>query len=245
MLARPGGPREDFLARRAAELTDLMNETERQTRAENWIAGRTRAGVGVRGVAEAQAIAEYRQRFGGAPESEIDAAGKAEIDKRTAQFLKLSQARGRRSLAEGGEADRQTTEQLQKQAELFGKATHEIDLQVALLRVRQQAEQAGLDITDKAVKAREEEVKRLSEANELLRKQQSLMEQIREVAGVFENAFGRAFDSIAEGTFSLKKAMGDLLKDLGKTLASSALPAAARWRQRRRRHPGHDRRQVV
>jgi len=222
VLARPGAALEDFRAAKERELVDLKNETERQTRAENWIAGRIRAGRGGRGIAETQAIAEYRQRFGGAPESEIPEAGKREIDERTAQFLKLSQARGRRSLAEGGEADRETTEQLQRQADLFGKSTHEIELQVNLLRVRQQAEQAGLDVTDEAVKAREEEVQRLSEVNKLLQDQQKFMNQIREVAGVFENAFSQAFDNIVEGTFNLRKAFGSLLKDLGKTLASSA-----------------------
>lgn len=229
-LAAGGGPqgvlaqsdldRQKFVAAREAQFRTMTRETTNQTQYENAVARMTREGQGARGLSLAQAAMEGTGRYA---ESEAGSAeARAEMQARAAQFLAFSQARGRRSLAEGGEADRQTTEQLAKQAELFGKATHEIDLQVTLLRIRQQAEQAGLDVTDQAVKAREEEAKKLAEANRLITQQQKLMQQVREVAGVFENAFGQIFDSIAQGTFNLRKSLAALLADLGKTLASSA-----------------------
>lgn len=45
---------------------------------------------------------------------------------------------------------------------------------------------------------------------------------MKEVGQAVETAFGRAFDSLVEGTFKAKEAVGSLLKDLGKLLANQA-----------------------
>lgn len=218
-FARPDTFSEDFTAARQAETRRMIQTTKDQISAEELQAAYFRRGEGALGTARAQAALESASRFRQDPES---AEAKATVALRSQQFFALGQARGRLALAQGGEQDRQTTEQLKLQASLFGQSTEQIERQVSLLKIRQQAEAAGLPTTDEAVKKREEEVKALSDANILLAQQRQLSEQIREIAGTFESAFSQAFDDIAQGTFNLRKLLNSLLRDIGKTLASQA-----------------------
>jgi len=219
VLARPDAAREAFTAARDAETERLRYGTRTEILGEDAAAVAIRARQGAQGQARIAAELEAASRFKGETGS---TAARDATAARMRQFFELSQARGRRALAEGGEGDRQQTEQLRLQASLFGKSTEEIEKQVSLLKIRQQAEAAGLPLTEQAVTAREKEATALAEANALLAKQQSLMGQMREIAGVFEGAFSQAFDSIAAGTFKAREFLGSLLRDLGKTLASSA-----------------------
>jgi hypothetical protein len=141
---------------------------------------------------------------------------------RTQQALEAQSAKTEMTLAQATADDRRETESAQLRVSLLGQSTQYIETQIALLRVRQQVEAAGVPVAQEVVAARVAGVNALQGELEKLRQQQILVGQIKEVAGVFENAFSAAFDSIAEGTFNIRKLMNSLLRDLGKTLASQA-----------------------
>jgi hypothetical protein len=163
--------------------------------------------------------------------AKVTAAEQARIDtlqrggdvaKRTQQALDARSAAAETSLAQGVAQGRNQTEEAQLRVSLLGQSTEYIERQIALLRVRQQVEAAGVPVAKEVVDARLAGVNALQDELDLLARQRRVMDTFREIAGVFENAFGRAFDSIADGTFKVRAFLGDLLKDLGKTLASSA-----------------------
>lgn len=132
------------------------------------------------------------------------------------------QARTERSFAERNQQDREHAEILKLEASLQGKSSEEIQRQVDLLRAKQEAERGGLAISSEAVQNRLKEVNALADANAMLARQRELWGQIQEIGGVFENAFSRAFDGIADGTFKLGAAIKSLAQDLIKTFASQA-----------------------
>jgi Prophage tail length tape measure protein len=141
---------------------------------------------------------------------------------RTAETLAMASARAEGALAGDVAGGRRDIEVARERVSLFGESTEHVERQIALLRVRQQVEAAGVPIAQSIVDARIRGVNALHDELNQLAAQRRLMDQIREVAGVFENSFSQAFDSIVDGTFNLRKALGSLLRDLGKTLASSA-----------------------
>jgi len=167
-------------------------------------------GAAVRLNAAEQAAIETRRSGGGS------------ADLRTQQALAARTAATETSLAQGVAQGKQDIETAQVRVGLLGQSTEYIERQIDLLKVRQQVEAAGVPVAESVVDARLKGVNALHDEIDLLARQQRVMGSIKEVANVFENAFGRAFDSIADGTFKLRTALGDLLKDLGKTLASSA-----------------------
>ena len=167
-------------------------------------------GAAVRLNAAEQAAIETRRSGGG------------DTAMRTQQALAARTAATETSLAQGVAQGKQDIETAQVRVGLLGQSTEYIERQIALLRVRQQVEAAGVPVAQSVVDARLKGVNALQDELDLLARQQRVVASIKEVANVFENAFGRAFDAIGDGTFKLRTAIGDLLKDLGKTLASSA-----------------------
>jgi hypothetical protein len=189
-------------------LTDMRIEGDRKV-AQAMLQSEAAA---VRVTAAEQAKIEVLQRGG-------------DVAKRTQQTLDALSARTEISFAQGGIRDQNDAAIIRLQVGLQGQSAEHIDRQVALLRVRQQLEAAGVPVAQSIVDARLRGVNVLHDELALLARQRQLMDQLREVAGVFENAFSRAFDSIGDGTFKLGNAIKSLATDVFKTVSSQAFKA--------------------
>lgn len=175
---------------------------------------------------EAQGAQETERRFGYGTLNERQIAQRdAQGRERIKQLNDQRMADQRKLFAVQSAADKDQEEALTKQTSLLGQSSEEIERQVGLLKIRQEAEAAGLALTDESVKAREAEFNKLQDTTNLLGRQQHLLGLVNEYGGVLEKTVGGALDSIADHTFKLSKLFQGLLLDLGKLLASQAMKA--------------------
>ncbi len=219
----------DIAAKRAVELANTLQRTRDEIASERTVGeayrttgrrGGLRAEANVRAAAEADALYGYGLK---SPEQLADRNAGYQL--RRAQFIDEMAAKQERAFDEQTAHDQETRKQLELQISLFGQSSSEIDNQIDLLKIRQQAEAANLDITNDAVQARIKETNQMAETNRLIEQQRVLMNNIKEFGAVLESTLSSTLDSLADGTFKLRKAIGDLLLDLGKLVASQGFRA--------------------
>lgn len=187
-----------FAADQLQALKKLNEESELQIGNNYKIAfGYTEsAAAGQKAEAEAAALTETYRRLN----TTTGELAKKFIEQRTGLELSTKQSAVLRQFGEENSQDRNTVQVLQLQASLQGQTTEEIGRQVALLKVKQQAEAAGLDISNEGFRSRLKEVDALGRANEKLaeatRTQQRMDDMFRSIGDTISSAIGNALDSI-------------------------------------------------
>jgi hypothetical protein len=181
------------------------------------------AAAGQKAEAQAQALSETLGRLGNT-QSEL---ARRQTEERALQLQVAQGYRQIREFAQQSATDRSTIESLELQARLQGQSTEEITKQVALLQVRQQAEAAGLPVTDRDVQARLRVVDALSQANtqlvEMQRQQQRTDDLFRSIGDTISRTIGDAISSIFDPSKPVKwgESLRNIVTSIGNQIMQS------------------------
>lgn len=147
------------------------------------------------------------------------------VSTRSTQLTLLAQDSARQGFAKSNLTDRDTIEVNRLEASLAAETTDQIGRQVDLLKVKQQAQAIGVEDTDKEYQLRLKTVNALWDSVDALTAAKNQMSRFREIGTTLEGSLSTIFDTITDGTFKFRNALGTIFKDLGKLLTSQAFKA--------------------